>query len=73
MQYWIEEMAGYVKTIDKKHLLTVGLEGFYGSSISDKLKFNPTEDCKSLGSDFILNFKVPAIDFCSVHIYPDAW
>ncbi|KAJ6360856.1 hypothetical protein OIU77_004807 [Salix suchowensis] len=42
LQDWIEEMSAFVKTIDKNHLLTVGLE-------------------------------VPAIDFASVHIYPDHW
>ncbi|KAH0454011.1 hypothetical protein IEQ34_018335 [Dendrobium chrysotoxum] len=73
LQHWIEEMASYVKTIDNKHLLTVGIEGFYGPSSSHKFKFNPSEDFKNLGSDFIQNSKVAAIDFCSVHIYPDLW
>ncbi|XP_020575414.1 mannan endo-1,4-beta-mannosidase 2-like [Phalaenopsis equestris] len=73
LQHWIEEMASYVKTIDKKHLLTVGLEGFYGPSSPHKFKFNPTEDSKNLGSDFIPNSEVADIDFTSVHIYPDMW
>lgn len=30
MQKWIEEMSAYVKSIDKNHLVTIGIEGFYG-------------------------------------------
>ncbi|PKA65357.1 Mannan endo-1,4-beta-mannosidase 2 [Apostasia shenzhenica] len=73
VQNWIEEMAKYVKTIDKKHLLTVGFEGFYGPSSPKKLELNPAEDFNKLGLDFIRNSKVEEIDFASVHIYPDLW
>lgn len=74
LQNWIEEMANYVKSIDKKHLLTIGFEGFYGpKSLPQKLKVNPAGHSSKLGLDFIRNSKVPAIDFTSVHIYPDLW
>ena len=74
MQDWIEEMAGFVKSIDKKHLLTVGLEGFYGpTSPPEKLSVNPGEWYSTTGSDFIRNNKISTIDFASVHIYPDQW
>ncbi|XP_010915420.1 mannan endo-1,4-beta-mannosidase 2 [Elaeis guineensis] len=74
LQDWIEEMAEYVKSIDKKHLLTIGLEGFYGpTSPPEKLSMNPGEWYKTIGSDFIRNSKISAIDFASVHIYPDQW
>ncbi|KAK8938953.1 Mannan endo-1,4-beta-mannosidase 2 [Platanthera zijinensis] len=74
LQNWIEEMANYVKSIDKKHMLTIGFEGFYGpSSPAQKLLVNPAEHFSRLGLDFIRNSKVPALDFTSVHIYPDLW
>ncbi|CAL9076614.1 mannan endo-1,4-beta-mannosidase 2 [Musa acuminata AAA Group] len=74
LQDWIEELAAYVKSIDKNHLLTVGLEGFYGPASSpEKLKVNPGQWFGTLGSDFIRNSKVSDIDFASVHIYPDQW
>ncbi|THU65903.1 hypothetical protein C4D60_Mb05t08550 [Musa balbisiana] len=74
LQKWIEEMAAYVKSIDKNHLLTIGLEGFYGStSPPEKLNVNPGQWFSTVGSDFVRNSRVPEIDFASVHIYPDQW
>ncbi|KAA8526376.1 hypothetical protein F0562_008421 [Nyssa sinensis] len=73
LQDWIEEMSTFVKSIDKNHLLTVGLEGFYGPKNSKKLTINPGEWAAELGSDFIRNNKISTIDFASVHIYPDQW
>lgn len=73
LQDWIEEMARFVKSLDQNHLLTVGLEGFYGPTSPGKLSINPGEWASSVGTDFIRNFKVPDIDFSSVHVYPDHW
>lgn len=74
MQRWIEEMSAYVKSIDKKHLLTVGSEGFYGpTSPKRKETVNPGEWHDSYGVDFIRNFNVSDIDFGSIHLYPDKW
>ncbi|XP_078439659.1 mannan endo-1,4-beta-mannosidase 5-like [Wolffia australiana] len=75
LQRWIEEMSDYVKALDEKHLLTVGVEGFYGpKSSSEKLRTNPPgEWAEQLGADFIRNANISAIDFASVHIYPDNW
>ncbi|KAL0903246.1 hypothetical protein M5K25_027607 [Dendrobium thyrsiflorum] len=71
LQAWIEEMAAYVKTIDNNHLLEIGLEGFYGDSISDRIQFNP--GYYGAGTDFISNNLVPGIDFATIHIYPEQW
>ncbi|CAL1394072.1 unnamed protein product [Linum trigynum] len=73
IQDWIEEMSAYVKSIDKNHLLTVGLEGFYGPKNPKRLTVNPADWAADLGSDFVSNSKVSHIDFASVHIYPDHW
>uniref|UniRef100_A0A2P2IX02 mannan endo-1,4-beta-mannosidase n=1 Tax=Rhizophora mucronata TaxID=61149 RepID=A0A2P2IX02_RHIMU len=70
---WIEEMSAFVKSIDKNHLLTVGLEGFYGPKNPKHLTLNPEVWASTLGSDFVHNSKVSDIDFASVHIYPDHW
>ncbi|MCO5591576.1 hypothetical protein L7F22_045563 [Adiantum nelumboides] len=73
LQSWIEEMAKYAKSLDEKHLLTVGLEGFYGQSSPEKFEENPGDWAKNLGSDFIRHSKIDLIDFTSVHVYPDTW
>jgi len=73
LQGWIDEMSSFVKLIDKKHLLTVGLEGFYGPNDPKSSTVNPELWASRLGSDFIRNSKISNIDFASVHIYPDHW
>lgn len=73
LQDWIEEMSVFVKSIDKKHLVTVGLEGFYGPKNRKSSTVNPGEWAANLGSDFIWNSNLSAVDFASVHIYPDQW
>ncbi|KAK4398054.1 Mannan endo-1,4-beta-mannosidase 5 [Sesamum angolense] len=72
LQEWIEEMSSFVKSIDRNHMLTVGLEGFYGPK-SSKLTVNPEFWAADVGTDFIRNSKISTVDFASVHIYPDHW
>lgn len=73
VQDWIVEMSAFVKSIDKYHLVTVGLEGFYGPRNAKRLTVNPEEWASALGSDFIRDSEIGNIDFASVHIYPDHW
>ncbi|KAM7270967.1 hypothetical protein ACFE04_030181 [Oxalis oulophora] len=73
LQDWIEEMSAYVKSIDSNHLITIGLEGFYGPKNPKRLTVNPENWASELGSDFVRNNNVPNVDFASVHIYPDHW
>ncbi|XP_059643772.1 mannan endo-1,4-beta-mannosidase 4-like [Cornus florida] len=68
VQDWIREMAGHVKSIDKNHLLEVGLEGFYGES---RKQDNPGG--YTVGTDFISNNQIPGVDFATIHLYPDQW
>ncbi|XP_057744553.1 mannan endo-1,4-beta-mannosidase 6 [Arachis stenosperma] len=73
LQEWIKEMAFYVKSIDTKHLVEIGLEGFYGPSTPQRFQFNPNVFAQQVGTDFIRNHQVLGVDFASVHIYPDSW
>ncbi|XVF66826.1 hypothetical protein PTKIN_Ptkin10aG0068900 [Pterospermum kingtungense] len=73
LQDWLEEMTAFIKSIDKNHLLTIGLEGFYGPKSPKKSTVNPEEWASTLGSDFVRNSNIPNVDFASVHIYPDHW
>ncbi|GAU30032.1 hypothetical protein TSUD_161180 [Trifolium subterraneum] len=66
-------MAFHVKKIDPKHLVEIGLEGFYGPSTPQRIQFNPTTTSEQAGTDFIRNHQVLGIDFASAHIYTDTW
>ncbi|KDP44593.1 hypothetical protein JCGZ_22175 [Jatropha curcas] len=70
IQAWIMEMAQFVKSIDRNHLLEAGLEGFYGHSTPQRKTLNPGLE---IGTDFIANNRIPAIDFATLHSYPDQW
>ena len=72
-QKWIQEMAFHVKSIDPKHLLGTGVEGFYGLSTPDRLQFNPNTFAGQVGTDFIRNHQVLGVDYASAHMYPDTW
>lgn len=63
-------MASYVKSVDKKHLLEVGLEGFYGESAPEDKQFKLNF---KTGTDFVANNQIPDIDFATIHSYPDQW
>jgi mannan endo-1,4-beta-mannosidase len=64
-------MAAYVKSIDNNHLLEIGLEGYYGETMPQKMQFNP--NTYQTGTDFISNNQIPQIDFATIHLYPDQW
>ncbi|KAH7653246.1 Mannan endo-1,4-beta-mannosidase protein [Dioscorea alata] len=75
MQTWIEEMAGYVKAIDGEHLLEVGLEGFFGGLDQEQgvIQYDSFTSSRNVGSDFISDNQIHAIDFTTIHVYPDLW
>lgn len=63
-------MASFVKSVDKKHLVEIGMEGFYGDTMAERKEVNPGYQ---VGTDFISNNLVPEIDFATIHAYPDIW
>ncbi|CAN4096238.1 unnamed protein product [Withania somnifera] len=67
---WVQEMASFVKSLDNKHLLEVGMEGFYGDSVPERKSFNPGYQ---VGTDFISNHLINEIDFATIHAYTDQW
>ncbi|XVF84146.1 hypothetical protein PTKIN_Ptkin17bG0002300 [Pterospermum kingtungense] len=73
LQSWIAEMAVYVKSLDAKHLVEIGVEGFYGPSAPARAQFNPNSYATQVGTDFLRNHQALGVDFASVHIYADSW
>ncbi|GLT41725.1 hypothetical protein SLA2020_157680 [Shorea laevis] len=73
LQSWIIEMAVHVKSMDAKHLVEIGVEGFYGPSAPKRAQYNPNSYAIQVGTDFIRNHQALGVDFASVHIYADSW
>lgn len=70
-------MASYVKSLDRKHMLEVGMEGFYSSRVNPNSvsseSANPASYVNQFGTDFIRHGQSSNIDFTTVHSYPDSW
>ncbi|XP_073003583.1 mannan endo-1,4-beta-mannosidase 5-like [Typha latifolia] len=67
---WVQEMASYTKSLDNKHMLEIGMEGFYGDSNPAKKQYNPGYQ---VGTDYIDSNLIKEIDFATIHAYPDIW
>jgi mannan endo-1,4-beta-mannosidase len=65
---WADEMSTYIKSIDDKHLVSVGDEGFY--CIPGAIDW--TENCGE-GVDTVAFTALENIDVMSFHLYPDGW
>lgn len=74
---WYSEMSAYLKSIDPKHLVSTGEEGFdtttsgYTSFTSYTTYFwifSLTD-----GTSFTQNVAIPTIDWAGIHLYPDTW
>nr|GLL32622.1 mannan endo-1,4-beta-mannosidase 5-like isoform X2 [Ipomoea trifida] len=63
-------MASYAKSVDNKHLVGTGMEGFYGDTMPERQQYNPGY---TVGTDFIAAHQVPDVDFASIHAYTDQW
>jgi mannan endo-1,4-beta-mannosidase len=80
LQAWVHEMAAYLKEKDPNHLVTVGLEGFWGAHAEEALEFNPLPGDNGelswtslTGQNFTAQHDSPHIDFCAAHYWPDLW
>jgi len=70
---WFAEMAAYIKTLDGKHLVTTGEEGFY-STTPDGYWVNPDYWSPDEGQDYIADHTITRdIDFLTIHMWPDNW
>ncbi len=65
---WAAEMSAYIKSLDRKQLVSSGSEGFLCQPGST----DDVRDCSS-GVDELAISKLPTIDVMSYHLYPDAW
>lgn len=66
---WADEVSTFIKTIDRRHLLSAGDEGFY---CDDPASSDFTINC-SQGVDSFALASLPNIDSMSYHLYPELW
>ena len=64
---WVEEMSGYIKSLDPNHMVAVGDEGFLNAG--GKLEVYKAQH----GVDHEALSAVKTIDFATFHLYPDNW
>ncbi|CAG7919398.1 unnamed protein product [Penicillium olsonii] len=66
---WIKTTSAYIKSLDSKHMLAIGDEGFGLDTGSDgSYPYSYGE-----GLDFAKNLEIEDIDFGTFHLYPSSW
>jgi mannan endo-1,4-beta-mannosidase len=70
LKTWVINTSKYIKSIDAKHMVTTGEEGF-GPIAGDDGSY--PYQLSAGGSNFTANCEVPTIDFCTYHLYPESW
>lgn len=74
---WVSEMASFVKSIDRNHLLATGEEGFDVSRTALRLSSEYSNQVwlfdGTTGVSFTKNLQIPGIDLASIHLYTEAW
>ncbi|PYU00010.1 MAG: hypothetical protein DMG38_09470 [Acidobacteria bacterium] len=66
---WADDVSKFIKTMDTKHLVASGDEGFF---CNDPASSDFTVNC-SQGVDAIALANLDAMDTVSFHLYPDFW
>jgi mannan endo-1,4-beta-mannosidase len=66
---WADDVSKFVKTVDTRHLLSTGDEGFF---CNNPASTDFTENC-SQGVDTVALADLDAMDAMSFHLYPDFW
>ena len=68
---WLATMSAFMKSQDPNHMVTYGVEGFYGPGPHARL--NPKPWMSSMGQDWVRNSGIRDIDYLSLHMWPDNW
>ncbi|KAJ6098499.1 hypothetical protein N7467_000034 [Penicillium canescens] len=66
---WIVSTSAYIKSLDSKHMVAIGDEGFGLDAGSDgSYPYSYGE-----GLNFTMNLDIDTIDFATFHLYPSSW
>ncbi|KAL5342041.1 glycoside hydrolase superfamily [Aspergillus crustosus] len=66
---WATDISRYIKRLDKKHMVTLGDEGWLCPPEGDGTY---AYDC-SEGVDFVKNLEIDTLDYGTFHLYPESW
>ncbi|KAL6912561.1 hypothetical protein ACHAP8_010410 [Fusarium lateritium] len=66
---WATEISSFIKSLDSKHRVSLGDEGWL---CSDDSSLGYAYSC-SEGIDFEANLKISTLDYGTVHMYPIGW
>ncbi|KAJ5300329.1 uncharacterized protein N7443_005331 [Penicillium atrosanguineum] len=66
---WVKSTSAYIKSLDSKHMVCIGDEGF-GLDVESDGSYPYTI---SEGLNFTENLAIDTIDFGTLHLYPDSW
>ena len=58
-------MSAAIKALDPHHMVTTGVEGFFGPSTPERLASNPYSSNE--GTDFARHHRLDTIDFAVAH------
>ncbi|KAJ3202799.1 hypothetical protein HDU82_007064, partial [Entophlyctis luteolus] len=72
---WYDEISKFIKTVDTKHLVGTGDEGFGIASVPNSHSDNSNSYIygTATGLNFTNNLALPEIDFGTAHLYPASW
>jgi mannan endo-1,4-beta-mannosidase len=70
---WMKEMAAHIKSIDQKHLVGDGGEGFDNDPNRYPGLSNPYTVRGDTGNSFRRILEIPELDLGSYHLYPASW
>lgn len=65
---WASDISAYIKSIDSKHLVTLGDEGWLPGHGDGSYAYSGSE-----GVDFVKNLAIPTLDYGVIHLYPEQW
>ncbi|KAL8738189.1 MAG: hypothetical protein Q9181_001002 [Wetmoreana brouardii] len=71
---WATEISAYIKSLDKKHMVSLGDEGWLTSTSSYVPNFENSYAYSGYeGVDFEKILAIPTIDYGTFHLYPNYW
>lgn len=65
---WVREMSFFIKSMDRRHLVSVGDEGWFNIPGNADWTYNGSQ-----GVDWKRNNALPTVDYGTLHLYPDYW